>query len=203
TTPWDSSNLTLQKRPEWLHRHGFRLHPMHIDPQTVNNLGAGRKCHNTAMMIPERTVERLIKKYPEAKAKICCNFTTLLDSDIINTIYFYVAIEVEKFKIRITQKIDAFEKNPQFVKASDMASIVGILCMMIQNIAPLSIRRVSVLSNMPAIARFPSALFSNNSLSAVNRKREREEIVVKKELPEEKDDAALNNSEIALLLASL
>lgn len=175
-TPWQSSFIVSQKRPEWLHRHGFRLHPMHINPQRVDNLGAARKCHNTAMMILERTVERMIHKYPDAKTKICCTFAMLLDSEVVDLINFYVCIQVGNFAIRFIQKIDALEKNPQFVKASDMASIVGILCMMIQHIPPISVLQTAILPTMPTITRFSVRFFHDNKYThQQKRKRAREE----------------------------
>ncbi|OGT49158.1 MAG: hypothetical protein A3E82_09420 [Gammaproteobacteria bacterium RIFCSPHIGHO2_12_FULL_38_11] len=190
-TLWRGSTIfEAQLRPEHLHLLGYGYYPMEISdknphlcgenstPQRIGNLGAARRCDNTRMMIAERTGERIIRRYANAEVEIGGAFAMLLDTEVINTIYYWVEIVIKDFRVRFTQKIDAFERDPQFSKASDMAMLVEILCMMIQNIAPLSIQHVNVV-NVNAITRFPRSFFSRKKNRVQeNKKRAREETVV-------------------------
>ena len=130
------------RRTEWLHRLSYTLHPMAIDPQTKHNLGAARKCHNTAMMIYERTAKWFVT-HTDAAVKLDCTFNMLLDSELVDQIDFNVTIRIGLFTIKLIQHIDAFEKNPALVKASDLATLIGILCMMIHHITPLSTQQIT------------------------------------------------------------
>lgn len=128
-----------QPRAEWLHRDGHNLHPMHKDPQYAGNLGAAEKRYNTEMMIGERAVQFFALNVPQSRSTIQCDFDMLLDSEVIDMIHFVACIRVANFTFKITLNIDAFQKEPQSVKASDLATLVGILFCLMHHKAPRSI----------------------------------------------------------------
>jgi hypothetical protein len=128
-----------QPRAEWLHRDGHNLHPMHKDPQYAGNLGAAEKRYNTEMMIGERAVQFFALNVPQSRSTIKCDFDMLLDSDVVDMIHFVACIRVADFTFKITLNIDAFQKEPQSVKASDLATLVGILFCFMHHKAPRSI----------------------------------------------------------------
>ncbi len=170
-----------QARAEWLHRHSHNLHPLHIDPQHENNLGAASKRYNTEMMILERTVQFFALNIPQATCKIHAEFDMLLDSEIIDKIDFSVFIQLAGIKIQLIQHIDTFQKEPQNVKSSDLASLVGILHHLIQKSEPRSIQPVTPASTTANITSFSGNFFSNRV----------------EEIDEDEDDA-----DIALLLGN-
>lgn len=156
-------------RPELLHRHSYTLHPMNQDPQTKDNLGAARLCHNTAMMILERTVRWFALHVPQSSSRLNCQFTMLLDTEVISHIYFVVMIAINNIHIQIKQEIDALEKNPQFVKASDLAGLVAVLAQLINHAQAASVDSVPILPHLSALTASAQTLFQPH------RKREREE----------------------------
>ena len=200
-TPWRGASIfEAQLRPEHLHLLSYGLYPMtftednpHLvgdlaTPQRVGNLGAARRCDNTRMMIQERSGERFLRRYPDASLEIGGGFTMLLDTEVINTIYYWIQIVRGDFKVRFHQKIDAFERDPQFAKSSDMATLVEIFSMIVQNIMPLSTQKVAM-SDKLAISQFPRNFYQLKRKPpqaevvtvTENRKREREEPVVMRE----------------------
>ena len=125
-----------QARGEWLHRNGHNLHGLDIDPQRADNLGAAEKRFNTEMMIGERTVQHFALRTPASKSKIKCDFEMLLDSEVINQIHFLVWIQIANFKFKMEQHIDVFQSDLQCVKASDLATLVGIIYSLMNRVAP-------------------------------------------------------------------
>ncbi len=152
-----------QARPEWLHRHSHNLHDMQTDPQRADNLGSAQKRFNTEMMIPERTVQHFALKVPSSKNNIKCAFKMLLDSELIDEIDFAVIIQIAAFKIKITQHIDVFQKNPQCVRASDLASLVNILYLLMQHTTPLSLQPIRMGRVDASIIRFPGNFFQRKN----------------------------------------
>lgn len=175
-TPWRGNTIfEAQYRPEHLHLLSYGLYPVDGEdnnPQQVRNLGDASRFNNTRMMIQERTVERVIRRYPQtAKASIGGVFSMLLDTEVINTIYYWIKIQVGDFKVIFPQKVDPHEKDPQFVKASDMGMIVELICLMIQNIAPLSIQKINV-TGINARQVFPAHFFAKKEMAVEKRMRE-------------------------------
>lgn len=148
-----------QDRGEWLHRDGHNLHPLTIDPQRADNLGAAEKRYNTEMMIGERILQFFALHVPHSRNKIKCDFDMLLDSDVIDMIYFISCIQVAGFTIKITQHIDCFQKEPQCVKASDLAVLVGILFCLMNRHTPCSVQGMAIGCAHAAIVRFPGNFF--------------------------------------------
>lgn len=148
-----------QARGEWLHREGHNLHPLEIDPQRPDNLGAAEKRYNTEMMIGERTLQFFALNVPHSRSKIKCDFDMLLDSHVIDMIHFVSCIKAAGFTFKITQHIDVFQKEPQNVKASDLASVVGILFCLMHKQVPRSVQGVSIGHADAAIARFSGNFF--------------------------------------------
>lgn len=160
-----NSHEAGQSRGEWLHRHGHNLHPLNIDPQRADNLGAAAKRYNTAMMIGERTVQFFALNVPHSCNSIQCDFDMLLDSEVIDMIHFMAYIQLAGFTIKIKQDIDCFQKKPQCVKASDLASLVGILFCLIQKKAPQCRQQLQIGCMNAAITRFSGNFFrSRNAL---------------------------------------
>ncbi|GEM_PF-4962455 len=151
--PFNSSEAG-QARGEWLHRESHNLHPLTIDPQRADNLGAAEKRYNTEMMIGERTVQFFAFNVPQSRNTIKCDFDMLLDSDVVDYIHFFVCIQLAGFTFKITQHIDCFQKEPQCVKASDLASLVGILFCLMHKQAPRSVQDIERGRTDASIARF-------------------------------------------------
>lgn len=151
-----------QARGEWLHRDGHNLHPLEIDPQRADNLGAAEKRYNTEMMIAERTIQFFALNVPQSRSKIKCDFEMLLDSDVIDVIRFVSCIQVAGFTFKITQHIDCFQKEPQCVKASDLATMVGLLFCLIHKQAPRSVQSVAAGRTDMTVARFSGNFFGVN-----------------------------------------
>lgn len=148
-----------QARAEWLHRHSHNLHDMQTNPQRADNLGSAQKRFNTEMMIPERTVQHFSLKVPSSRNSIKCDFKMLLDSELIDEIDFAVIIQIAAFKIKITQHIDVFQKDPQCVKASDLASLVNILYLLMQHATPRSLQPIRTAPVNASIIRFSGNFF--------------------------------------------
>jgi len=141
--PLFTSKPEGQWRAEWLHRHSHNLHPKEIDPQRADNLGAAARRYNTQMMILERTVQFFSLQVPRSESMIHGEFDMLLDSEVIRKIHFMVFIEFAGVKIKLTQHINCFQKDPQDVKASDLASLIGILYALLLNTQPRSVQAVT------------------------------------------------------------
>lgn len=131
-----------QNRAEWLHRHSHNLHPLDIDPQREDNLGAAEKRYNTQMMIIERATQFFALHVARSENRIHDEFAMLLDSEIIRKIRFNAFIQCAGVKIKLTQHILCFQREPQDVKASDLASLIGMLHALVLNVPPRSIQAV-------------------------------------------------------------
>lgn len=158
SAPFNSSEAG-QARGEWLHRDGHNLHPLSIDPQRADNLGAAEKRYNTEMMIGERSVQFFSLNLPHSRSKIKCDFDMLLDSDVIDMIHFVSCMQVADFTFKITQHIDVFQKEPQCVKASDLASLIGILFCLMHKQTPRSVQGISIGRMDAPIDRFSGNFF--------------------------------------------
>lgn len=156
--PFNSSEAG-QARGEWLHRDGHNLHPIEADPQRADNLGAAEKRYNTEMMIGERTIQFFALNVPQSRSKIKCDFEMLLDSDVIDKIHFVSCIRLANVIFKITQDIDCFQKEPQCVKASDLASLVGILFCLAHKQTPRSVQSISIGHTSAAVQRFAGNFF--------------------------------------------
>ena len=148
-----------QNRGEWLHRNSHNLHPLTIDPQRADNLGAAEKEYNTEMMIGERKVQFFALNLPCSRSTIKCDFDMLLDSEMIDMIHFVSCVQVAGFTFKITQHIDCFQREPQCVKASDLASLMGILFCFMHKQAPRSVQGVSIGRTDRPIDRFSGNFF--------------------------------------------
>lgn len=128
-----------QFRPEWLHRNGFSLVPVSIDPQTRDNLGAGAKWTNTDMMVLERLAKWISLMFEtDGVVKIKSLFEMLTDSEIAAKITYEVSIQCRGFFTRFIQELHPFQENPLFHKPSDLAQAAGITQVQILGIEPIS-----------------------------------------------------------------
>lgn len=84
----------------------------------------------------------------------------LLDTEVIDKINFSAFIQFAGLKIKLTQHIDAFQKEPQDVKASDLAILVGILHALIEDKAPKSVQPVTQKSLTGNITPFRGNFFN-------------------------------------------
>jgi hypothetical protein len=175
--PFNSSEAG-QARGEWLHRDGHNLHPVALDPQRPDNLGAAEKRYNTEMMIGERTLQFFALNVPQSRSKIKCDFEMLLDSDVIDMIHFVSCIKVAGFTFKITQHIDCFQKEPQCAKASDLASLIGILFCLIHKQAPRSVQSVVIGRMDAAVQRFAGNFFQERQEDSAVREDSQEKLLL-------------------------
>lgn len=141
-------------------------------PQRSSNLGAAGRWVNSAMMMPEDTAKNAIRRHPTAKVRIAGSFTMLLDTEVINTVNYLMEIIKDDLKMKFNLKMDCFNKDPQFVKPSDMATIVEIHDHFVEKKAPLSVQDVAV-SSTPAINRFTNNFFKPNQIRHNKTEKER------------------------------
>jgi len=153
-------------RPEWLHREGFGLTPMHKDPQVEDNLGAAPKWTNTEMMILERIVKWFALNAPETYSEIKCKFEMLLDSELIEKINFQVTVhERDKF-VKLMQEIDPFKKHHIFRKASDLAQATAITHSLLKENKPAMSQKVRSATARP-VGETPYTTSSFDSFSGL------------------------------------
>lgn len=145
-------------RFEHLHGESYRHTPMKDNPQRINNLGAGMAYVNTKMMIFEGVAKWFELNVPNIDVRTYRDWEKIFDSNVLNYIRcFSVLIRYESYTIKLTQEIDMYLENPEYAKASDMAGLVGILCMMIQNITPLFSQSISIHTQpVAAVAAVPT-----------------------------------------------
>lgn len=157
-----------EKRPEWLHGESFKHSSLGVNPQRRSNLGAARKCHNTEMMILEGVAKWFATQVNGAEVYSNFVFKMLLDTEVIDFIYFTVTIQFCDVQIQLNQAIDAFAENPPLAKISDMAVLINILCQLIQKAQPTSVRTIEIL---PSIIEPPSIDRPLNNFFSRKRKR--------------------------------
>lgn len=136
--------------------------PLYANPQRVDNLGAARACHNTDMMVLERSLKWFALNVANS---VCLENTKrkrFLDTKVDEYIYFFIAITFNNTKIRVTQEIDALEKNPQYAKASDLAGLIGTLVQLVNGVSPVRQEKVKILPDLQALSRPRLTLFQGS-----------------------------------------
>lgn len=129
-----------QFRPEWLHRNGFSLVPVSMEPQTRNNLGAGAKWANTDMMVLERLAKWISLMFEkDGEVKIKSLFEMLTNSEIAAKITYEVSIQCRGFFTRFIHELYPFQENPIFHKPSDLAQAAGITQFQVLGIEPIAV----------------------------------------------------------------
>lgn len=146
-------------RFEWLHGNSYTNTPLNENPQISENLGAAMAWLNTKMMILELTARWFMLNVPGALVKTQYAWEKLLDTEILNHISFLVTIRIGEFTIYLPLEIDTFLENPEHVKTSDLAGLIYILCMLIQNITPFSTQRIHILPEPPRAASHRNLTF--------------------------------------------
>lgn len=137
-------HVQSQFRPEWLHRNGFSLVPLTMNPQTRDNLGAGAKWTNTDMMVLERLAKWMSLMFEDmGVVKIKSLFEMLTHSEIAAKITYEVSIECRGFFTRFIQELYPIQENPLFHKSSDLAQVVGITQFQILGIEPIIVEPVT------------------------------------------------------------
>lgn len=176
-------------RPEWLHRDGWSLMPVGMNPQTKKNLGAAPRWTNTQMMILERIAKWFAINVPESILEIQSIFEMLLDSELIEHIDFKTRTQIKTRFVEFTQSIDPLLQHPTFPKASDLAQAAGIADSMLHQVQPSSTQKVKA-AKKSSVQKTPkedkqvsskSAFLSSHESevsSQSSRKRKREEVTV-------------------------
>ena|SRR3990167_13391 len=148
-----------QSRHEWLHCEGNSLTPLNRNPQRADNLGAAETRYNNWMMTNgERQLQFFALHVPGSRNKIKPRFEMLLDTQAINHIELLALIQISNIKILIHNHLDTFQRDPQDVKPSDLATSVGILFSLIQNMPFLSRQAVRQATFKPSVHRFLGTL---------------------------------------------
>lgn len=138
-------HVQSQFRPEWLHRNGFSLVPLTMNPQRRDNLGAGAKWTNTDMMVLERLAKWMSLMFEDTGVvKIKSLFEMLTHSEIAAKITYEVSIECRGFFTRFIQELYPFQENPLFHKPSDLAQAVGITQFQILGIEPIIVAPITL-----------------------------------------------------------
>lgn len=115
-----------QYRPEWLHNIAYSLTPKNNNPQLADNLGAASKWVNTEMMVLERIAKWFALNQPETMISILSTFDMLCDSDLIETVHYQLHLALLDRCIQFSLDIAAFQTEPVFRKATDLAQATGI-----------------------------------------------------------------------------
>jgi large subunit ribosomal protein L28 len=149
-----------QKRPEWLHAYSYSLTPLKYDPQIAENLGAGPKWANTAMMIPERAARWFATNHSDSKVKIKPNFKMIRDFDVIRKINYELLVTKGTRRLKILQTILPFARFPLYNKASDIAGITFLASSLME------MRRPSHISKLKIAASSTSSSSSSSSSSS-------------------------------------
>ena len=133
-----------QKRPEWLHAYSYSLTPLKYDPQIAENLGAGPKWANTAMMIPEKAARWFEMNHADSKVEIKPNFKMIRDFDVIRKINYELLVTKGPRRLKILQTILPFARFPLYNKASDIAGITFMASSLIEMRRPSHISKLKI-----------------------------------------------------------
>lgn len=128
-------------RPEWLHLYGFAYDD---DPQSEDNLGAARAKDNTRMLLLERLIKWIALNIPHTQNELFGYFDMLLDSEVIEHIDLNISSKLNGTTVDVHQKIDPLVLNPNTIRASDLAGLVGIITLLLQSKRPQLLETVTI-----------------------------------------------------------
>jgi hypothetical protein len=128
-------------RPEFLHLLAFVFY---ANSQDKNNLGAALACHNTSMMLLERLIKWLATEIITSQNSVEGRFDYVLDTEILDRIYYQATSKVRGFQFNLKQIIDACPQNPGVIPASDLGGLTNLMYLLLQNEKPALTQPVKI-----------------------------------------------------------